>query len=236
MTLRVAGTFLLIALLAGCSTPPKGDVIASKGFEILQTMPASDALDASDLYPFEPMRLSYRIVEPEEGQVTHTVSPAEEFDAEVMHEAGEERTEFRSHDDEGNVVLVAVIEHGRNALTLFDPPLEIAPPQLSAGQTLRDEVRMRVVDVTNRQQQRQSGTAVRTIEYVDDQRIRTPEGDFVAKHVVIRFEADLSLADAENVDSYWVVPGEGVVAMQLEEQIRVFGVLGNTSRRLLMRD
>ncbi len=82
--------------------------------------------------------------------------------------------------------------------------------------------------------QRESGTATRTIEYVDDQVIRTPLGEFLAKRIVVEFVADLRLADARTTSTLYVVEGLGVVAEEREEEIKIFGVIGRPTRRTFL--
>ena len=44
------------------------------------------------------------------------------------------------------------------------------------------------------------------------------------KRVVVRFTAKLRLATAERTTVYWIVPGTGVVARDVEELVRVLGL------------
>ena len=93
---------------------------------------------------------------------------------------------------------------------------------------------MRVLDAGNTRRQRESGRAERTITYVDDQRVRTPLGEFRARRVTVHFVADLRLADAITRTTLWVVPEIGVIAREQQEDLKVLGIPGGTSRERLV--
>src|SRR5690606_40739134 len=79
-----------------------------------------------------------------------------------------------------------------------------------------------------------SGTATRSVTYIGDQRIRTPMGEFVAKRIEVRFEADLRLATATERTILYVVPDIGIVAEHTEERVRALGLFNRSSDRQLV--
>ena len=80
---------------------------------------------------------------------------------------------------------------------------------------------------------RESGRATRTVEYVDDQRIRIASGEHRAKRVVVRFNAKLRGARVKNESTFWVVPDIGVVAADHEERVTVLGAFTMKHQRTM---
>ncbi|UCD76315.1 MAG: hypothetical protein JSV91_05205 [Phycisphaerales bacterium] len=233
---RPAAVFIALVLtgihLGGCTSPTVApsldDSPASEALLIvIETVPADEPLRGEDLYPLTTGQWVYQIVDDDRarGQVVHTISPTDRPNALVSLDKGEERTEFWGRSEAGNIVMPASIEHAKNALTVFDPPLPIAPPLLAPGEPFESSADMQVLDSRNPKRRRENGRGTRSLEYVDDQRIRTPIGEFTAKRVVVKFHADLRFADAVEDGTYWVVPGVGVVAQEHSEEIRVLGLV-----------
>ena len=238
-------TLAVSSILLGCSPPTTAPSMAEAQSPdapliIIETLPAGEPLPGEDLYPLTPGEWVYQIIDDEgeaTGQVVYTVSPTDRFDALVSLVKGGDRTEFWALNEAGDIVMPATIEHAKNALTIFDPPLLIAPRSLAPGEPFESSAEMRVLDSRNPKRKRESGRATRTIEYVDDQKIRTPLGEFIAKRVVVSFKADLRFADADKEGTYWVVPGVGLVAQELSEEIRVLGLVSErTAIRLVLSE
>ncbi|MHC4416060.1 MAG: hypothetical protein ACYS0G_12335 [Planctomycetota bacterium] len=215
----------------GCSPSP-----LNAGFEALGTLPAGDPVALEDLCPLQPGARSYTVsTGPGAGErIARRRSTTQRFAANWVDDEGGRRSEFWRLDQDANLVMPAVIEHADGAISLFDPPLVVAYRSLPAGQTRRQEVAMRVVDLADPALQRESGRATRTIEYVDDQTLRTPLGELVAKRVVVTFEADLQFADARTTSTLYVVPGLGPVVEQHREIVRVLGIPTRDRRRTLV--
>jgi hypothetical protein len=242
MSPRVLCTLLvLVAVITGCSTTSRIDdpPTSTPGLKLLEELDASGSVAAESLYPVEPGEVLYEVLPRSEGEeparIMVSAKRTNEFEADLAVARGEERTEFLAVRDDGVIVMTASIEHAKNALTLFDPPLEIAPAELEPGDPFEAESSMRVVDAKDRKSQRESGTATRTIEYVSDERIETALGEFRAARVEVTFKADLQLADAETHEIYWVVADRGVIAQRRSETVRVFGLGGEPKRRTLVR-
>jgi hypothetical protein len=224
-------------LLAGCASPPSSEGPAEPApFAVLESRPPAAPLEGDDLYPFRAGDRVQQIVGGEDAglRIVFSGAPCDRLDAEYALVIGEERTEYWAHDDAGNIVMPAVIDHEQQALTRFDPPLLIAGRRMVAGEPETIEVGMRVLDARDPRRQRERGTATRTIEYVGDERVRTPLGQFTAQRVEIRFRADLTFARAVETTTCWVVPGVGVVAVREEEEVRILGLLGERKHRLLV--
>ncbi|MDY7108342.1 MAG: hypothetical protein SYC29_06865 [Planctomycetota bacterium] len=224
------------AILHGCapptSVPAAGQVVDDDRFLILETLPPGEAIAGEDLYPFESgQRVLLRLDDAAAGEeIVFSGRPTDEHDAAFAVALGEARTEFRARNEADDIIMPATIDHDENALTRFDPPLLIAPKTLEPGTPVEAESEMVVVDARNPDQQRERGTAKRTIEYIDDQRIRTPLGEFRAQRIVVHFTADLRLADAENTTTCWLAPDLGIIARLREEEVRILGLISTRKR------
>jgi hypothetical protein len=223
-----------LALLAGgCAAPPAGEqVVDDDRFVIIRTLAAGAALAGGDLYPFEASERTFlRLDDDAAGEeIVYSGGLTDEHDAAFALHQGAARTEYWARDEAGNIIMPATLDRDEQALTRFDPPLLIAPKTLQPGAPVEAEANMTVLDSRNLKRQRERGTAKRTIEYIDDQHIRTPLGEFCARRIVVHFNADLRLADAENVTTYWVAPGVGIVAQLREEEVRILGFISTRKR------
>lgn len=227
---RLLGTLVLAlgpVAATGCAGGSGSGVL-----HVLETQPPSGPVPAGDLYP---MRAGQWIYDVDGGnQIVLERSRTDRFGATWMTREGDQRTEFWHLDDDGNIVLDATIDHQHSAISIFEPPLVIAYRELAPRQPRRDETAMRVVDLNNPEIQREFGTAVRTIEYINDERIRTPTGEFLVKHIEVRFVADLQMANAVTDLTLYVVPALGVVAEQRRESVKFFGIGVPKSRTLTL--
>lgn len=223
----------LAAFAGGCAAPPAGEqVVDDQRFIIIETLPPGPALAGEDLYPFRGgERLFLRLDEGgKDERIVHAGATTDEHQAEFAVRQGAARTEYWARDEAGNIIMPVTIDHDENALTRFDPPLLIAPKTLQPGAPVEVESDMIVLDSRNSKRQRERGTAKRSIEYIDDQRIRTSLGEFRAKRIVVHFAADLRLADAENVTTYWLAPDLGIIAQLREEEVRILGLISTRKR------
>jgi len=240
--LRRVATPALICLLTGCSAPAPvahEQLEHNPRFATLEVLSPAGPLAGDDLYPFTPGEWVQQIVYADRigspgRQIVHHGSLTDEHGAEFAYAMGDARTEFWARDEQGNLVMPATLEHKKQALSVFDPPLLIAYAELPPGERRQTQAKMRVLSSTDPSRQREAGRAVRSIEYVHDERIATPLGEFLAKRIEVRFTADLTFADADKYGTYWVVPGLGVVAQAHEEEIRILGVISEQNRRSLV--
>ncbi len=219
----------LLAAAGGCAGP------APSRLHLLERRPPGAPVAAADLCPLRPGTWTYDVEDgtPVPGRLDYRREITDRFGAAWVGHDGD-LSEFWRLDEEGNVVMPAAISHPDRAISHFSPPLVIAYRDLAPGAPRRHRVAIRVVDRDRPLRQKESGTATRTIEYVDDQLIRTPLGEFLAKRVVVEFVADLRLADARTTSTLYVVEGLGVVAEEREEEIKIFGVIGRPTRRTFL--
>ncbi|MCZ6493819.1 MAG: hypothetical protein O6933_07045, partial [Planctomycetota bacterium] len=217
----MAAVLCTIAAVGGCSAPAR-----CAGFERLATLPAGDPITADNLYPSRTAEWSYAVTAGTDAgdSITHRRADTKRFDATWVDHEDDRISEFQRRDNHGNIVMPAVISHRDHTISLFEPPLIIAYQALPAGQPRRQEVAMRVVDLSDTAQLRESGRAVQTIEYVDDQRLRTALGEFTAKRVIVTFNADLQFAHAQTSSTLYVVPVLGAIVQQRREEVRILGI------------
>jgi hypothetical protein len=226
---------LCIAWLpTACSSGPKtGDEpTPSAGLEILETLHASGSAHASDIYALEPGERRFATADGHEIVVRMTLSG--EHGATHAISEGDERTTWIRTDDEGRIAMTAVFEADDHAISLFTPPLVIAFKDIQPGHEYTSESAMKVVDSKDSRSVRESGTATRSITYIDDQRIRIPAGEFTAMRLSVRFQADLKLAKATEDTTLWVVRERGIIARQSDEQVKVLGIGGGKHTRTLV--
>ena len=222
------GIVLLMAGPVGCAAVGPD---ASR-YEVLSMQPATGSLTADAIRPPIPMQWTYE--RPNRDSETEIVlyrrCPTQRFGADWVTHQGDERSEYWRADDQGNVVMTAVISYVDRAISLFQPPLIIAYRELSPGEKREHEVSMRVVDARNPSQQRESGKAKQTVEYVGDFLIRTPMGEMQVQRLDVSFIADLQFADANTTSVIYVADGVGPV---VEQRLLTVKVLGLSTRRRL---
>jgi len=231
-----AGLMCIVLFCAiGCATAPT-PLDSNERFARISAQPAEQPLLASDVFQPSELELVYEYAGgSSSGSLLHfTTSPSDEHGATWATREGDARTEYWTVDDDDNVLLLAVLDEADHAISIFDPPLSI-PSQLTPGKPFREKSAMRVVDSRNTANQKASGTATRSIEYIDNQLIRTPAGEHIAQRVVFHFKADMGIATAETQTTIYVVPGSGIMAEQSREIVRVMGVFGRNQQRTLVR-
>ncbi len=224
-------------MIGGCqSTAPAPIHTPTSALQLFETLPAEGSVLLHDLRPAAASRV-FALLDPSGAigkEVKYTRAPTNLHDAtETNTEEGRE-IEFTRIDENGNVIMPAHIDLGENALSLFTPPLVMAYAELPAGEKRSCESDIRAVDPRNPRKLRGAGKATRTIEYRNNQKIRTPLGEFIAKRVETHFTADLKLADADDLVTFFVVPDTGVVAIQVVRNVRVLGAFGNTIHRTMV--
>jgi hypothetical protein len=247
--------FALVA--AGCATPETTGVEEpAPVFAVLETLPPAGVVAAGDLFPATPARRVYTVIDehgvPTGDRLVETRRPrggdgsdggdggdggaggdgGDGGDVEI--DFGEDLTLYLRVNEDGSVEQYAAAAHDQQALTRFDPPLTLAWAELPAGEKRESRSDMRVVDARDPRRERESGRALRTIEYAGDDRIETPLGALLAQRVEVSFQAKLRLAQVRRAETIWVVPGMGVVARDDREQLRILGLPGKNDRRRLV--
>ena len=221
-----------VACLAGCASKQPTSQ-PSPSFQILESLPASGTIAPTDLYPLEPGTRRFLNIDTNADLIV-TYSTTSDHDATIACAEGDQRVSYWRADEQDNIVMTVVFEAKDEALTQFAKPLLIARASFDKGVAAATSATMRVVDANDPSRQREFGKATRTLQYVDDQRIRTPMGEFTAKRISIRFRADLRMADVDEVTMLWIVPGTGIVAQSSTEQVKVMGVGKKKTRTLVL--
>ncbi len=228
---------MLLALLAarGCTSTTSHHGI-SPDFTRMSVLPPDAALAIADFFPERTEAVQFRFIDNPSGldTIEFMREPTDRHGASWATSEGETRVDYWASDGAGNVQLKAVLDVEDGTVSHFDPPLTV-PADLAPGIPHREQVAMRVVDARKPKKQKAAGTATRTLEYVDNQRIRIDGRDVVAQRLVSHLKCDLGMATAEISTTYFIVPGIGLVAEQSKEEIRVLGVFGRSNNRTIVR-
>lgn len=212
-----------VLLAGGCASSTKD---ADLGYDLVAVSPASGTITHSEIYPLRHGVWSWQVARGDDAgrRFQRRREATSEYGATWSETEDGGHREFWTQDDDGNLVMTAVIEPRDQALTIFDPPLVIAYGRLSPDGPRRQQVNMRVMDLARPERMKEQGLATRTVEYVDNQLIRTPLGTMPVKRVEISFTADLSLARAENFTTLLVYPAFGFVVQKRRERVTVVGI------------
>lgn len=234
---RILFVPILVALVIaarGCAAPPRA-IADETQFMLISSQPADDALLAADLLAPRTGMWRYLVVAGDNpGNVVQFKRTAtKEHGASWANHEGDDRTEFWATDGRGNLQLTAVYEAQDQAVSLFEPPFTV-PAELRPGEPHQEKSSMRVVDARTLSTQKASGTATRTIEYVGNERIRTPLGTHDAQRIVLHFLAEMGVATAETTSTYYIVPGLGLVAEETTERVRILGMFGRSMDRTIV--
>ena len=222
---------LALAALVGCASHE------DLGFKVLSITAPSAAVTAEEIYPVGVGAWTYLITagDGRGAQVVHRRQATERYGADWADRQGDRRVEFWRRDEAGNIVMPVVVDHADRAITLFEPPLIIAYRELGPGAARRQEVAMRVMDERRPTRLRHEGTAVRTVEYVDDQLLELPFGTVETRRLLITFTADLKMADAETTSTIWVARDLGTVVVQEKDTVRALGIpIRGSSRTMVL--
>ena len=156
--------------------------------------------------------------------VQRTREPTDEYDAAWVETEDSGRREYWAHDDDGNLVLRVVVEPADRAITFFEPPMIIAYRELAPDGPREQKVNMRVMDLARPKRMKHHGVATRTVQYMDDQLIRTPLGTMPTKRIEITFRANLGIALARNTTTLLVCAPFGVVVERRKDTVSVMGL------------
>jgi hypothetical protein len=225
--MRQALTLAAAAILAGCRSPPSSPAMDAP--PAVEQPPALGPLSGDAIVPLREGTWRY---EDGEAEVQHRCEPTTQYDAQWAIDEPR-RTRYLARDEQGNVVLIAVADRDEAALTLFRPPLLVAPATLSVGESRSAQAAMRVVDLRQPRRQKEAGTATRTVRYLQDRLVKTPAGSFHAAHLEVAFEADLRLADAQETTTLMIVPDIGPVVIDRRETVTVLGILPRHTEQTL---
>lgn len=232
------GLLLMIVGVCGCAARPEPTSPTPPAFQLFQMLPPIDAVENVTIYLTGPDRRHFAVID-KDGRLGETLirmtSPTDEHDSTQSETEVNREIEYRRTEADGRVVMPAHLDVKEGALSLFSPPLVLAPRELKAGEKHSSEAAMRIVDSNNPLKVKETGAAKRTIEYVGDQRLRTPMGEFIAKRVEVIFAADLRLADAEDRITMFIVPEQGVIAEQSQRKVKVLGAFTSTQTRTIVR-
>ncbi len=210
--------------LVGCASQPLDQ---APFFEILETR-APDSAVTSDLFLLDnPMPRQYLVVKADEEsrEIRQSHEVTERFQSEWKVVEGDDRDRFFRQDESGDILLAAVIEHGENAISLFNPPLVAAYHRLEPGESRTQDVAMKVVNLSNPSRLREFGRAQQTITYLEDCQIRLQWGTFAARRLSVIFDAELKLAQVHVETILYVVPGYGVLIEETKKTIKILGII-----------
>src|SRR4029453_6821852 len=126
---------LISACVALCGCAAKSKVEGPSGPEpalvFLDERPAEGTVTASDVQSLTPGMETYLHLG-QDAQVESNMvlkrEPTDRFGATIAVSDNEGRTQFLRADEQGNIVMTAVIEEGDQAISLFDLPLLGAYP------------------------------------------------------------------------------------------------------------
>ncbi len=237
-TLAYSGRYATVAYLAclGLWLCLAGCAQQRAGYVVLGSSPATGAVAAGEIYPLAGGESTWLVTAGDDAgeHVVRRRGETTEHSAAWAEEESDRRSEYWRTDEWGNIIMPAVAEHGDRAITLFDPPLFIAFAEMPAGEAFRQVVEMRVLDTRRTGRLKDEGTAVRTIEYAGDHRIRTALGEFDTRRIEITFIADLHMATAENKATLYVARGIGPIVEERSESVRALGIPVRSRRQTLV--
>lgn len=158
----------------------------------------------------------------------------ERYGATIAQTEENQEIVYLKQDEDGTWLMPAHLDIQESAVSQFSPAIVLAPAQLNPGEQHTSQAAIRVVDRRNSARVKERGTAIRTIEYVGDQRVRTPLGEFIARRVEVNFLADLRLADAEEHTILFIDPDDGIIAEQTRRQVKVLGAFSTDNSRTIV--
>lgn len=227
------GSIGLALLLIGCSSSQKtGSVVPY--FQVLESRPAPDSITADEIYPLSNDTRHMRLIEDNRphGDLPLRMESTDRFQAQWKVIEGEERELFFRVSPEGHRLLTAVIEPGKKAISLFNPPLIGAYASLAPGETREQSVAMRVMHLDHPRRMRDQGTVRQTISYRDRCELRIGDQSHVADRIKIVFEADLRFANIIRLATLYIERGRGVIAESSDETIVILGLFPQHTEQL----
>jgi len=222
----LVSALLALAALAGC-TPPK----ATYAFRA-SPLEADQAIALTGDEIMGRGRPPEQWVEVASGRAVTERFP--EIGAMDVDGIGDEIKRY-SRDDEGRWFLESVDAIGDRSRSAFSPALGVAPARLAPGEIMTAEAQM-VVTYLKSGEARTQGPSRRTLEHGGAMLAELPTGPTVVQLVKVRFESNMTSAQAIHVSELYVLPGVGPVAERTSDLVRVFGLRLRESSHEFVRD
>ncbi|MHC5026960.1 MAG: hypothetical protein ACYTGR_09415 [Planctomycetota bacterium] len=222
-----------VALLAGCTPPPRATELAVTPVE------ARGTIEAAAL--FDPNPCTWQFVDVDDlGTDLGTAAIVVTRTATERYRAGWETTFGTEHSaywtlEDGSILTTVIIDHDQRAVSVFEPPLLLMPRTLDAGVEVTARSAMRVLDERNPRRMRESGSATRRIEWIGDAVVPTAGGEVRAHVIRVTFEADLRLAEAIDTTTFYVHPELGTLVRLEDRTITALGIPVTTQRELRLQ-
>ncbi len=147
---------------------------------------------------------------------------------------GDEITTY-SRAADGSWRLDAVDAPRDDSHSVFAPPLTVAPAQLKPGESMRSEATMRVTSLKSGAD-KTIGPTKRVLSHAGAAIAELPDGPVIAQVVTVRFEANLTGAQAYHESEVYIVPGLGPIAERTSDLVRVFGLRLRETTHEFVRD
>ncbi len=227
-TLAAALPTALAAALAGCSSP--GAAAGRPMLEVLvsRAPDPGTAVRGSELEPVAEGRERWQLVDAPAGFEVRTEAAGDG----IIRTDPRGTRALRAGAD-GSVSLVSQHDAADDSMTIFEPPLVLAPASLRTGEEPAADARV----TTDRSGTRKddAGSATRTVRVAAIERIRTPLGEFDAVRVDAVFSMKVPFASMRRETSTWVRPGDGPVAVRSDERILVMGIVPRNTAETRVR-
>lgn len=133
---------------------------------------------------------------------------------------------------EGDLSMAKVVQRDRSVITVFDPPVLLMPARINPGATVRQDVKVTVLELANPKKTKERGTGSLEARF-DGQQI-LPDGRSVLVYTTV-LDLKLSAARSRRETVRWFAPGGEfrLVRERFEETIRVFGVIIESTEQTL---
>ena len=219
---------LLCALPISCAAPSGNVKTSPILFEILSTSSAPFAVDATDQIAAMDANWTWQLVDAN-GRATGDPVIATLAVSTELHRGMwmipmiDGDREFVSLANNGDISLVAVEAPNDQAISIFTPPLVLAPRQMHMGEIFASSSLMRV-DWMDDGGERDRGIGERTTRILRAEKVRTPLGEFQTMRVETKFEAVLRFAKAQRSTTLWIAAGIGPVAEEWHGKVTVMGI------------
>lgn len=136
---------------------------------------------------------------------------------------------------DGRVLLLDSLNIERDLLTVFEPPLVVAPGALAVGETHSSQTPLRLIarpDDPDRREDAGAGTARITTTRQPPERVRTADGrEMEVERLDVALALDLGRSNVRRLARYGVSISEGVVIVETDESVVAFGLRVQHERR-----
>ncbi len=211
-----------------CVSLPKKEAAPPILFEIISTSSTPFAVNATDQFAPVDANWTWRMVDANGRATDDPIIEALSISTQLhggmwMIPMIDGDREFVSLGDNGDISLVAVEAPNDQAISIFTPPLVLAPRQMHMNEIFASSSEMRVNWMDDRGE-RDRGIGERTTRIVRAERIRTPLGEFETMRVETKFEAVLRYAKVQRSTTLWIAADIGPVAEEWRGQVSVLGI------------